>query len=148
MGNLLFWLNIPNVTLLDPTFGQIQVSSAGQPDSKRYGWDFGSIVPSLHNGWNQLTLDLSSANVAADGGADLTAMNYFKIFFQTTSNVTANFVCGVDAIQFKAKSTTITPQVGVEIDNCDSVGAWQTVGTPVIVTSLAKKKEQAICKGL
>jgi len=138
-GELTFWWNIPDVTKLKAD-GQIQVSSSGGPDSKRFGWAIADLLPSLKNGWNQLTLSFATANVAGDGEPDLSAMNYFKIFFWTTDNVTANFACGIDAIQFKAHTvTTPPPTVGVEIDNCDSVGAWQTVGTPVIVTTGQKE---------
>lgn len=137
-GQLTFWWNIADVSKLKLD-GQIQVSSSGQPDSKRYGWAIGDLIPSLHNGWNQLTLDISAANVAGDGAADLSAMNFFKMFFWTASPVTADFVCGVDAIQFKAKSGTVEPPVGVQISNCDSVSTWQTVGAPVIVTTGQKE---------
>ncbi|UAY50843.1 hypothetical protein [Ferruginibacter albus] len=139
-GQLTFWLNIPDVSKLKLD-GQIQISSSGtNPDSKRYGWDFASIIPTLQNGWNHITLDLSAANVAGDGPADLTAVNFFKMFFWTADKTTADFVCAIDGIQFKRKQTTTPPpDNSVEIDPADAIDGWETVGTPVIATTGQKQ---------
>lgn len=136
-GQLTFWINIPDVSKLKKD-GQIQVSSSGQPDSKRFGWALADLIPGLKNGWNQLTLNFSDANIAGDGEADLSALNFFKIFFWTADKVTANFTVGIDAIQFK-KRPPGPPQDAVEIDNCDAADGWETVGTPVIITSGQKE---------
>jgi len=136
-GQLIFWINIPDVSKLKKD-GQIQVSSAGQPDSKRFGWALADLVPGFKNGWNQLALNLSDANVTGDGEANLAALNYFKIFFWTTDKVTANFTVGIDAIQFRARPAGPVSDA-VEIDNCDVADGWETVGTPVIVTSGQKE---------
>jgi hypothetical protein len=132
-GQLIFWLNIADVSKLKLD-GQIQVSSSGQPDSKRFGWALADLIPTLRNGWNEVQLNLSDANEAGDGGADLSAMNFFKMFFWTNSKVTADFVCGIDAIQFRAKPVTNQPDQSVKIDNCDVADGWETVGAPVVVT--------------
>ena len=137
-GQLTFWLNIPNVSKLKLD-GQIQVSSSGSPDSKRYGWALANIIPGLKNGWNQLTLNFSDAEIAGDGPPDLSAVNYFKIFFWTTDNVTADYTAGIDGIQFKAKPSGVVDGTSVEIDNCDNADGWETVGTPVIVNSGQKE---------
>jgi hypothetical protein len=136
-AQLVFWLNIPDVSKLKLD-GQIQVSSSGQPDSKRYGWALADLIPGLKNGWNQVVLNFSDANVAGDGGADMSAINYFKIFFWTSDKVATTFTCGIDAIQFRAKPAG-SAQQSVEIDNCDVADGWETVGSPVIVTSGQKE---------
>jgi hypothetical protein len=137
-AQLIFWLNIADVSKLKLD-GQIQVSSSGQPDSKRYGWALADLIPTLHNGWNQVVLNISDANVAGDGGADLSAMNFFKMFFWTGSKVTADFVCGVDALQFRAKPGGTQTDQSVKIDNCDVADGWETVGAPVVVTTGQKE---------
>ncbi|MEX6689981.1 hypothetical protein QTN47_20905 [Danxiaibacter flavus] len=135
-GQLMFWLNIPDVSKLKKD-GQIQISSSGQPDSKRYGWPLADLIPALRNGWNQIILNFNEANEAGDGGADMSSLNYFKIFFWTTDKATANFTCGIDGIQLRKRPAG--EQTGVGIDNCDDATGWETVGTPVIVTSGQKE---------
>ena len=136
-GQLQLWFYVPDVTLIDATnqVGQIQFGSANDPDKNRIGWGFDKIVPTLHNGWNHLMLNFRDAYVSGDGGPDFTKMNYFKMFFWTTSNVTANQNFGLDDI----KVVAIPPPPPVVISNCDSVSTWQTVGTPVIITTGQKE---------
>jgi len=133
-GQLQFWFFVPDVSLLKLD-GQIQFSSANDPDKHRIGWGLAQIIPTLKNGWNQLKLNFSDAYVSGDGGPDLTAMNYFKIFFWTTNNAASNLNFGLDDI----KVVVVPPPPPVVIDNCDAADGWQTVGTPVIVTTGQKE---------
>ena len=96
------WLNVADVSQLKVD-GQIQISSAADPDSKRFGWALAPIIPKLKNGWNQITLDFVDAQVTGDGEADMAAINYFKMFFWTTKATTADLTTGIDGIQFIPK---------------------------------------------
>jgi hypothetical protein len=95
-GELKFWFYVQDVSQLKD--GQIQFSSSGSPDQNRIGWDLTKIIPTLKNGWNHVQLSFSDPNaeITGDGGPDLTAMNFIKIFFDTTGNVTTAQNYGVD----------------------------------------------------
>jgi len=101
-GQLQFWFYVPDVSLLKVD-GQIQFSSAKDPDKNRVGWGLDKIIPTLHNGWNQLKLNLSDGYLSGDGGPDLTAMNYFKIFFWLSNKATADQTFGIDGIIIQQK---------------------------------------------
>jgi len=134
-GELKFWFYVQDVSLLKD--GQIQFSSAGDPDKNRIGWPLATLIPTLKNGWNFLELKFSDpgAQITADGGPDLTAMNFIKIFFNTTGNVATAQNYGLDDIRVAA----IPPPPPVEIDNCDAIDGWQVVGTPVEVITGQKE---------
>jgi len=101
-GQLQFWFFVPDVSLMKLD-GQIQFSSAKDPDKKRVGWGLDQIIPKLRNGWNLLTLNMSDGYVSGDGGPDLAAMNYFKIFFWTVDKAAADLNFGIDGIQVQQK---------------------------------------------
>src|ERR1700761_1885740 len=135
-GQLQLWFYVQDVSLLKLD-GQIQFSSANDPDKNRIGWPLATIIPTLKNGWNHLQLKFSDpgAQITGDGGPDLTAMNFVKIFFWTTDNVTTAQNYGIDDIRVAA----VPPPPPVVIDNCDLVDGWQVVGTPVEVTTGQKE---------
>lgn len=135
-GELKLWLYIQDVSLLKLD-GQIQFSSSGDPDKNRIGWPMASIIPTLKNGWNHLELRFNdpTAQITGDGGPDFTAMNFVKIFFWTSANVTTAQNYGIDDIRVAA----VPPPPPVEIDNCDAIDGWQVVGTPVEVTTGQKE---------
>jgi len=56
-GELKFWFYVQDVSLLKD--GQIQFSSAGDPDKNRIGWPLATLIPTLKNGWNFLELKFS-----------------------------------------------------------------------------------------
>ena len=103
-GQLQFWLYVQDVSLLKLD-GQIQFSSANDPDKNRIGWPLAAIIPTLKNGWNHLQLKFSDpgAQITGDGGPDLTAMNFVKIFFWTTDNVATAQNYGIDDIKVVSK---------------------------------------------
>ena len=103
-GQLQLWLYIQDVSLLKLD-GQIQFSSSADPDKNRIGWPLANIIPTLKNGWNHLQLNFSdpAAQITGDGGPDLTAMNFVKVFFWTTDNVTSDQNYGIDDIKVVAK---------------------------------------------
>jgi len=133
-GQLQFWFYVTDVTLLKID-GQIQFSSSKDPDKNRIGWGMDKIIPTLHNGWNPLKLNFSDGGITGDGGPDLKAMNFFKMFFWTTAKPTADQVFGLDDIRV----VVIPPPPPIVIDNCDAVDAWETVGTPQVVTTGQKE---------
>lgn len=133
-GELKFWFYVQDVSLLKLD-GQIQFSSSGDPDKNRIGWGLANIIPTLKNGWNHLELKFTDGSVTGDGGPDLTAMNFVKIFFWTTANVANNQNYGIDDIRVAA----VPPPPPVEIDNCDATDGWQVVGTPTLVTTGQKE---------
>jgi hypothetical protein len=140
----MFWLNIPDVSKLKQD-GQIQISSSGQPDSKRYGWAITDLLPSLRNGWNQIILNFNQANVAGDGGADMSALNYFKIFFWTADKTTANFVCGIDGIQLRQRPAGDVSFV--EVDNCDAATGWDAAGGTQTIVASGQKEGAGFLQG-
>jgi|GEM_PF-555383 len=135
-GQLQFWINIPDPGLLKAD-GQIQFSSAGDPDKNRIGWSFAKIIPNLKAGWNQVKLNLSDGEMTGDGGPDLKAMNFFKIFFWNTDKPAAPINFGLDDI----KIVQSAPAPALMVDNCDQIpaGSWQTIGEPKLITSGAKE---------
>ncbi|MFD2874244.1 hypothetical protein ACFS5N_17310 [Mucilaginibacter ximonensis] len=134
IGELEFWFYVQDVSLLKLD-GQIQFSSSGDPDKNRVGWGMDKIIPTLKNGWNHLELKFRDGGVTGDGGPDLTAMNFFKIFFWTAANAATDQVYGIDDIRVAA----VPPPPDVVIDNCDAADGWATVGTPSVVTTGQKE---------
>jgi hypothetical protein len=133
-GQLQFWFYVPDVSLLKLD-GQIQFSSAKDPDKNRIGWGLADIIPTLKNGWNQLKLNFSDAYMSGDGGPDLTHMNFFKVFFWLANKATADQTFGLDDIKIVA----VPPPAPIVVESCDKADNWQTVGTPTIVTTGMKE---------
>ncbi|SDE68307.1 hypothetical protein SAMN05216464_108201 [Mucilaginibacter pineti] len=128
-GELKFWFYVPDVSLLKVD-GQIQFSSAADPDNKRVGWGMDKIIPTLKNGWNHLELKFTDGYLSGDGGPDLSAMNFVKIFFWTAANAATDQNFGIDDIRVAA----LPPPPDVVFDNCDKADGWQTVGDVKIIT--------------
>ncbi|MDF1572913.1 MAG: fibronectin type III domain-containing protein [Bacteroidales bacterium] len=74
------WIYVSDVSAFDGG-GQIEITSSGRPDTDEYSWS----VPDLNlvNGWNELSLQISSASV--NGNPDLGAINFFR-FYQFVSS--------------------------------------------------------------
>jgi len=128
-GELKFWFYVQDVSLLKID-GQIQFSSAADPDNKRIGWGMDKIIPTLTNGWNHLELKFTDGYLSGDGGPDLTAMNFIKIFFWTAANAATDQNFGIDDIRVAA----LPPPPPVGFDACDLKDGWQTVGEVNITT--------------
>jgi hypothetical protein len=101
-GQLQLWFYVQDVSLLKLD-GQIQFSSAADPDNKRVGWGLAGIIPNLKNGWNLLKLNFSDGYLSGDGGPDLTAMNYVKIFFWDADKAATDQNYGIDDIKVVQK---------------------------------------------
>jgi len=101
-GRFKFWLYIGDVSLLKAD-GSIEITSSGKSDFNESAWDVAPLIPSLKNGWNEITLDLDKAIKTADGGVDLAAVNHFRIFFFTTGKDHADMTVGIDDLRFISK---------------------------------------------
>ncbi len=141
-GELKFWFYVQDVSLLKID-GQIQFSSAADPDNKRIGWGMDKIIPTLKNGWNLLQLKFTDGYLSGDGGPDLTAMNYIKIFFWTAANAATDQVYAVDDIRVAA----VPPPPPVVIDNCDLVDGWQVAGGTQVLVKTGQKEGAGYLQG-
>ena len=101
-GRFRFWLYISDVSLLKND-GSIEITSSGKSDVNESAWDVTPLIPTLKNGWNQITLDFDKAIKTSDGGADYTKLNHFRIFFSTNSKDHADLITGIDYLRFFSK---------------------------------------------
>jgi hypothetical protein len=101
-GQFRFWWYVSDVSALKAD-GSIEITSSGKSDDHESAWDVSALIPNLHNGWNDVKLDLSTANKTPDGGADLTAINHFRIYFFTNDKAHPELVTGIDDLRFTEK---------------------------------------------
>jgi hypothetical protein len=101
-GQFRFWWYVSDVSVLKQD-GSIEITSSGKSDDHESAWDVTPLLPSLKNGWNEISLDLDKAIKTPDGGADLTAINHFRIFFFTKDKDHAEVTVGIDDLRFVAK---------------------------------------------
>jgi hypothetical protein len=85
------WLYVSDVSKFDGG-GQLEITSAGRPDVDEYNWAIGDL--NLVNGWNELHLQISSANVM--GNPDLSAITYFRLYQFVSGDVETR----IDFIRF------------------------------------------------
>ncbi len=90
-GYLSLWLYVSDASKLEG--GLIGISSSGGPDTGESTWplDKNHVV----DGWNQLWLPVSSANLAG-GGASLDRINFFRI----SQNLSGPITVKIDFIRF------------------------------------------------
>lgn len=104
-GQLTFWFYIERVSEFKEI--QVQISSTDNIDATRYGWSLLESanlgIPALRDGWNEVKLDMSKVSYDADGGADLAAIKYFRIFGFTNSKIATDLNMGLDGIKFTIK---------------------------------------------
>ena len=75
-GYLHFYIYCSDITKIG-TQGQIEITSSGTCDVNEYNWATTQYI--TKTGWNDVWLDISSAGVTG-GEADLSAINYFRIY--------------------------------------------------------------------
>ena len=90
-SSLDLWLYVSDVSKFNGG-GQIEVTSAGKPDTDEYNWQVGSL--NLTDGWNELHLKIDSANKMGD--PNLSAINYFRLY----QFVSGDVVSRIDFIRF------------------------------------------------
>ena len=102
VGYLEFWWFIQDVTLISKG-GQIQISSANNPDDFHLGWGLDGLLPTVHNGWNHLKLKMTDAYGYGDNNQiNLRKMNFMRIFYNVTKT-TATQTYGIDALEVHVK---------------------------------------------
>ncbi|MDB5285434.1 MAG: hypothetical protein JWR05_383 [Mucilaginibacter sp.] len=97
-----FWWYVSDVSVLKAD-GSIEITSSGKSDDHESAWDVAPLLPNLKNGWNEITLDLSNAIKTPDGGANMKAINHFRLFFFTKSKDHPDVIVGVDDLRFAEK---------------------------------------------
>lgn len=81
-GSLHLWLYVEDIEKV--AGGQMEFTSSGGPDSLEMSWDLSKYL--TRSGWNEVVLPLSEA-AQVGGGADLTALNYIRIYVILTQDM-------------------------------------------------------------
>lgn len=102
-GYLHMYVYIENVSYL--TGGQVELSSAGTPDTRELSWDLGLYV--TKSGWNELNLPLEAGNLVG-GEIDLKKVDFMRVFLILTEDTDT----GIDMIEF----TNVEPEEQSRID--------------------------------
>ncbi len=93
-GHFQFWLYVSDASAFNGVDSQVEIGSGGKADANELNWK----LPTLQNGWNKVDLKLSDAT-AAGGEIDLRAMNWFRIYSQTTAPA-GSVTVKVDRLRF------------------------------------------------
>ncbi|TZF85025.1 hypothetical protein FW774_08655 [Pedobacter sp. BS3] len=141
-GQLIFWLYVEDASRVKLSDGQIEITSSGQPDQQEYNWPTSSLG-TLQTGWNKIQLDLKDAGESG-GGADLGAINFFRIYMNTTdaASATAPFTMAIDAVGFVQIGGSGGGPVDTGIwESCDNLDGWDSPGNMGDYIETAGKKE-------
>ena len=84
-GGISFWLYVSDPSKLSGTV-VLELGSGGKSDTFEDQWTFDA--GSLQQGWQRLYFDFATAKKSADGGADLSKINWFRIFGNLSGQVT------------------------------------------------------------
>ncbi len=93
-GHFQFWLYVSDASAVNGVDSQVEIGSGGKADANELNWK----LPTLQNGWNKVDLKLSDAT-AVGGEIDLRAMNWFRIYSQTTAPA-GSVTVKVDRLRF------------------------------------------------
>ena len=134
-GQFTFWFYVSSVTDLKLD-GQIELTSSGQSDNHEYSWNLADFIPTLKVGWNQMKCNFSSAMLSGDGGPDIHAFNFFRIYFWTNDKTShPDVVVGVDDLKFVTRT-----KVSISFNTCDSLDNWETAGNVGSIDKTSKKE--------
>lgn len=100
-GFLAFWFFVEKPDLLNGN-GQVAISSGGSSNKEAIGYTFGGLKigsGKIVAGWNHIILPLSSFK-DIEGGANLTAINYFRIVLYNKQDDTSSQEMKIDHIRF------------------------------------------------
>ena len=119
-----FWLYVSDVSVLRDQGGQIELGSGGGPDYKEWNWPWGKGY--IKEGWNEYSFDLSGHG-GTGGEPDLTAINWFRMYFFTDEN-SADVIYRLDDLRVESKTI-------IKIDGF-SVSAREPRGVTIAWTAL------------
>ena len=101
-GHFQFWLYVSDASAFNGVDNQVEIGSGGKADTQELNWK----LPTLQNGWNKVDLKLSDAT-AAGGEIDLRAMNWFRIYSQTSAPA-GSVTVKVDRLRFYKEGTDMS----------------------------------------
>lgn len=107
-GGIHLWLYISETAKLN-TNVTVELGSAGKGGVNEYQWTV--KTEDLADGWNELVLKFVNARKSTDGGADLSHVDFLRIYNSTNDGVTVR-LDDVRAVDVE--------QVTVQLMNCDS----------------------------
>lgn len=102
-GYLAFWFFVEKPDLLNGN-GQVAISSGGSSNAAALGLPFGGLKigsTKLVAGWNAVIVSLNAFK-DIEGGANLTAINYFRIVLYNKQDNTTTQEMKIDHIRFAA----------------------------------------------
>lgn len=137
-AQLNFWLWIEDASKLDLRTGQIEITSSGGPDVNEFNWPTASL--SLKDGWNEVKLAVSQASASGDGGADLDAINFFRMYFKLTEATTTPFSVAIDDVKFVVAEVTTDPVDHLLLDACDDITGWNRGMAAELLLNTVDKK--------
>lgn len=101
-GHFQFWLYVSDASAFNGVDNQVEIGSGGKADANELNWK----LPTLRDGWNKVDLKLSDAT-AAGGDIDLRAMNWFRIY-SNTSAPAGSVTMKVDRLRFYKEGTDMS----------------------------------------
>lgn len=134
-GQFVFWFYVSSVTDLKLD-GQIELTSSGKSDDHEYSWNLADYIPGLKVGWNEMKLNFSTAAKSGDGGPDIHAFNFFRIYFWTNDKSShGDVTVGVDDLKFHART-----KISESFNACDVIDNWETAGNVGTIDKSSKKE--------
>ncbi len=101
-GHFQFWLYVSDASAFNGVDNQVEIGSGGKADTQELNWK----LPTLQDGWNKVDLKLSDAT-AAGGEIDLRAMNWFRIYSQTSAPA-GSITVKLDRLRFYKEGTDMS----------------------------------------
>ncbi|WP_139990821.1 glycosyl hydrolase family 28-related protein [Paenibacillus paridis] len=136
-GALKFWYYVDDVSLLDGTYGQVELTSSGGSDVDELYWEFtAKVLSQLSDGWNLVSLALDDVTGTL-GDPDLAAIDYFRIYFFNTQSP----VVKLDHVYFEQKAEGLSSPI-ITLDTADSLSSWSS-GNPLTLDSANKREGTA-----
>lgn len=118
-GYLHIHIYIENADLI--TGGQIELSSSGEPDRNETSWNVGGLE--LKNGWNDLYLPISEANIVA-GGANFGCLNYIRVYIGSRASQTIGLDYIALSLTAPQKPSPIDENGNYIIDEIHGIAPW------------------------
>ena len=110
-----FWFYISDISVLTGR-GQIEICSGGGPDNEEWSWYFNNNPGDVKAGWNKYEFDLSS-RLSYGGGANMTALNFFRLYFFTKPSESTKTETEIRAVVYRLDDIRITNKSLVNVAN-------------------------------